>query len=179
MTGNSPLKINGAHSDPFLVDWDHDGDIDMLSGSSSGGVQWAENVAGRGKLPVLNNFKTLIEKLPLVEYGQPLSEEQLSGPVSATRVWVDDVNSDGKYDLLVGDNVTLISMAKDITREEFNKKRATWQKDLQAVLVDVNSAANDEAKREIAMQRYQELHKQRAEFMSEERTGFVWLYLQK
>lgn len=179
MSGNSPLKIDGAHSDPFIVDWDKDGDIDLLSGSSNGGVHWAENVAGPGKPPVLNSFRTLIEKRPPVEYGQPLSEEQLSGPVSATRIWIDDVNSDGKFDVLVGDNVTLISVAKGITNEEFNKKHAAWQKELQAVLSELNSSANDETKRQKVMQRYEELQKKRADFMSEERTGFVWLYLQK
>ncbi|MFO0887737.1 MAG: VCBS repeat-containing protein, partial [Isosphaeraceae bacterium] len=40
--GNAPLKIEGAHGDPFVIDWDGDGDLDVLSGSSNGGVQWAE-----------------------------------------------------------------------------------------------------------------------------------------
>src|SRR6185436_12346219 len=42
---NGPLKIRGNHSDPFMIDWDDDGDFDMLSGSSEGGVEWAENDA--------------------------------------------------------------------------------------------------------------------------------------
>ena len=29
MSGDSPLKIQGVHSDPFLVDWDQDGDLDL------------------------------------------------------------------------------------------------------------------------------------------------------
>src|SRR5688500_16670301 len=39
--GQEPLRIDGYHSDPFVVDWDGDGDLDLLSGSSNGGVQWA------------------------------------------------------------------------------------------------------------------------------------------
>jgi hypothetical protein len=50
--GDSPLRIVGAHSDPFVIDWDGDGDFDLLSGSSDGGVQWAENRAGKGKAPL-------------------------------------------------------------------------------------------------------------------------------
>src|SRR5262245_62546035 len=51
MCGKEPLRINGHHSDPFVVDWDGDGDLDILSGSTNGGVQWAENTAGKGKPP--------------------------------------------------------------------------------------------------------------------------------
>ena len=49
-TAQGPLRIEGAHSDPFVVDWDADGDLDLLSGSSNGGVQYAENTAGKGKM---------------------------------------------------------------------------------------------------------------------------------
>src|SRR5262249_61865406 len=38
---HQPLKIEGHHSDPFVVDWD--GDLDMLSGSSDCGGEWAES----------------------------------------------------------------------------------------------------------------------------------------
>src|SRR6185503_17156507 len=51
--GDRPLKVSGAHSDPFVIDWDGDGDLDLISGSSEGGVMWAENVAGKGKPPEL------------------------------------------------------------------------------------------------------------------------------
>ena len=113
--GDQPLKIAGVHSDPFVVDWDGDGDLDVLSGSSEGGVQWAENGAGPGKPPRLEAFRSLIEKGPQVEYGQILREEDLKGPVGNTRVWADDVNGDGKLDLLVGDSATLISPADSLS----------------------------------------------------------------
>lgn len=53
----------------------------------------------------------------LVQKGQRLREEDVKGPLSCTRIWVDDVNSDGKLDILVGDLVPLISSAdqKDTT----------------------------------------------------------------
>jgi VCBS repeat protein len=140
--GERPLRIEGAHSDPFAVDWDGDGDLDLLSGSSSGGVQWAENRAGKGKPPELRPFQWLIKSGRSIEHGQPLSEEQLTGPTTSTRVWVDDVNGDGKLDLLVGDSVTLIAPATDLIAEGSRKKPA-------------------------------------AEVKQQDRTGFVWLYLQK
>ena len=107
--GSSPLKITGAHSDPFVIDWDGDGDVDLLSGSSKGGAQWAENHAGKGKTPVLKPFTTLIQPDSGVTY---LREDQLKGPTRSTRIWVDDIDEDGKLDILLGDSVTLVAPRK-------------------------------------------------------------------
>ncbi|MCB9895821.1 MAG: VCBS repeat-containing protein [Planctomycetes bacterium] len=56
------LKVSGVHSDPFVIDWDGDGDLDLVASSSSGDVVWAENTAGAGKpgAPKLSAFQTLI-----------------------------------------------------------------------------------------------------------------------
>jgi hypothetical protein len=177
--GDTPLRIPGAHSDPFVIDWDGDGDLDVLSGSSSGGVYWAENRAGKGKVPELRAMQTLIQPGPTTAYGQPLDEDDLTGPRSATRVWVDDVNADGKLDVLVGDNVTLISPAKGLSEEELKKKFADWQEAFKAASSKLNSASGDAKAQEKAVEEYNKAYSRRAEFMREEMTGFVWLYLQK
>jgi FG-GAP-like repeat len=211
--GDSALEIDGVHSDPFVVDWDGDGDLDLLSGSSNGGVRWAENSAGKGKLPVLQPFQTLIEVGQSIAHGQPLDADDLTGPTRSTRIWVDDVNGDGKLDLLVGDSVTLISPGNGLSEEEFKEKFEAWQKAIAAassarsaaianqakkadegVDADEANAANednegdadkdiDEADKADELTRAtEELHRlydQRSEFMQEDRTGFVWLYLQK
>ncbi|MBI2827555.1 MAG: VCBS repeat-containing protein [Planctomycetia bacterium] len=174
-----PLKIKGNHSDPFLIDWDHDGDLDLLSGSSEGGVQWAENSAGPGKPPTLKPFQTLIERATPAAPGRTLDEADLKGPVAATRIWVDDINSDGKLDILAGDMITLISPAKGLSEEEMKTKSAQWQKEWEAVIAEMNSTANDEKKQAEVQKRVQKLYTERASFIREEMTGFVWLYLQK
>src|SRR5689334_19117503 len=76
-SGDQPLKNLGYHGDPFVVDWDGDGDLDLLSGSAEGGVQWSENRAGPGKPPRLEPFRSLIERGPQIEYGQILRDEDL------------------------------------------------------------------------------------------------------
>jgi hypothetical protein len=83
-----------------------------VSGSSDGGVYWAKNKARKGRLPDLEPFRPLINPGPPVKAGQPLRESDLTGPTHATRVWVADVNGDGKLDLIVGDSVTLVSPVK-------------------------------------------------------------------
>lgn len=177
--GDSPLRIGGAHSDPFVIDWDGDGDLDLLSGSSNGGVHWAENRAGKGKSPELGPFRPLIPPGAPTESGRPLGEADLTGPTHATRVWADDVNSDGKLDLLVGDDVTLVSPAKGLSAGEFEKKSRDWQDAIKAASAALGSAAGDPKARAKAMEEYRNLYTRRAEFVNEEMTGFVWLYLRK
>ncbi len=179
--GASPLRITGYHSDPFVIDWDGDGDLDLLSGSSNGGVQWAENRAGKGKAPELSSFQALIKQGPPVVLSGPLflREADLTGPTQETRVWVDDVNCDGKLDILLGDSVTLVSPAKGVSEEQFKKQFTNWQNAITATVSKLHSAGSDEKARRKAGEEFHQLFDQRAEFMQEERTGFVWLYLQK
>jgi hypothetical protein len=176
---NSPLKIRGNHSDPFMVDWDGDGDLDMLSGSSDGGVQWSENTAGAGQPPVLKPFQSLIDPKGEIKYGERVSEADLKGPMHAARIWVDDVNSDGKLDILVGDSARLASPAAGLSDEEFKTKSEEWQKEWDAALAESNNTEADEETRTKAQERISELYGKRSSFINEESTGFVWLYLQK
>jgi len=47
-------------------------------------------------------FQPLIKPRPRVGDEQFLSDEDVVGPTSASRIWVADINGDGKLDLLVG-----------------------------------------------------------------------------
>jgi hypothetical protein len=174
----APLQIEGHHSDPFAIDWDADGDLDLLSGSSQGGVQWSENRAGKGQLPQLTPFRTLIAGRPAVPSGQIVREADLKEPNSDTRIWVDDINADGKLDLLVGDNTTLVSPAGKVSAEEFKEKFAEWQKAVTEVSKDLGTSGDEKLQKE-AQVRFQKLYAERSKFMKEDRTGFVWMYLQK
>jgi hypothetical protein len=177
--GDDALKIAGHHSDPFVIDWDGDGDLDILSGSTNGGAQWAENTAGKGKAPELKQFKQLIAPGQKIEYRQMLAEKDLTGPTSSTRVWVADVNRDGKLDVLIGDSVTLISRAKGLSEEDYKKKSAEWDKAMAEVSKQMNDTKADQEKRQKANQEFSKLYQKRREFVNEEMTGFVWLYVQK
>ena len=177
---NKPLKIQGAHSDPVVIDWDGDGDLDLLSGSSQGGVQWAENQGSKGqKRPTFKGFEPLIVFDTVARRGTFLSEDDLTGPTSDTRIWVDDVNGDGKLDILVGDSVALSSPAKGLSEKEARARMAEWQKEvdeLMIVLRDRKASAKD---RQDASKRYNDLYRQKSKYVRQEMTGFVWLYVQK
>jgi hypothetical protein len=177
--GNNPLRIDGAHSDPFVIDWDGDGDLDILSGSSKGGVQLAENTAGSGKPPAMAPFKGLIEPGPSRDSSEPLAEKDLKGPTTSTRVWAEDVDGDGKLDLLVGDSVTLVAPANGLSVSEFQQKLKAWQAEMETLAKDLNSDQADDAKRQKASEAYSKLYEQRSQFMNEDSTGFVWLYRRK
>jgi hypothetical protein len=153
--------------------------MDLVSGSSRGGVQWAENVAGSGKTPAFESFRELIAPGREIQYGEPLDEADLDGPTGSTRVWVEDFNGDDKLDLLVGDSVTLIAPAEGLSEEEFKQKQAEWQKRMDEVSQEFNDAGDDEEKQQAASEQLQELYAQRSDFMTEDRTGFVWLYLHR
>lgn len=171
-----PLQIKGHHGDPFLIDWDRDGDLDLLSGSDLGGVQWAENTAGPKQAPKLKPFEFLIpaEK----ETVHECRPNDVKAPAGSTRVWAADINGDKKLDLLVGDTISLISPADNLTDAEFVKRYDKWKKDMRKLTRD-DTAPPDEQSMEEMQKRVQKLYEEREEFMSEDRTGFVWVYLQK
>ena len=73
----------------------------------------------------------------------------------------------------------LISPADGVSEEEFKKKFAEWKKALGEAAEKLNSRPTTRRSRAKAQQRYQELYQQRSEFMKEDRTGFIWLYLRK
>jgi len=134
LANGEPLKIKGQHSDPFVVDWDADGDLDLLSGSSSGGVQWAENKAGAASLPELEPFVALIEPSTPARSDGLLYESDLTGPNASTRIWIDDVNTDGKLDILVGDSTRLVSPVEGLSEEDYVEKLAAWKNEMEESL---------------------------------------------
>jgi hypothetical protein len=57
------------------------------------------------------------------------------------------------------------------------RRGAAWQEASAKISKDMSGT--DAAKRSAAQQEYQKHYQKREEFMKEDRTGFVWLYLQR
>jgi hypothetical protein len=169
------LAIEGYHSDPFCVDLDGDGDLDILSGSANGGVQWAENTAGKGKEITVKGFK------PLITAGRSEAKwaGQKMGPAGSTRVWADDVNGDGKLDILMGDSTTINSPAKGMSMDNVYLAQKEWETKMSLMRTEMQNQREDSKDQNKLMKEYRELSRSRSEFLTSERTGFVWLYLGK
>ena len=75
--------------------------------------------------------------------------------------------------------MTLVSPADKLSEKEFKKKYAEWQESFAKARKELNSTSDDEKTRNEAQRRLQQLYSERSKFMKEDRTGFVWLYLQK
>jgi hypothetical protein len=175
----NPMKVD-SHGDPFLVDWDGDGDLDLLSGSAQGGVFLFTN-QGTKKQPRFAAKAVLaapaghhgVDAKEAVRFG----DAHLKAPGGDTRVWAADVDGDGLLDLLVGDRVTLIHKQKDVSEDTARIKLAAWSKKQQEFFS--KPRGEDEASQQKWQETYAELRTEKEKFAVDEMTGFVWLLRQK
>lgn len=164
------------HSDPFLVDWDDDGDLDLLSGSAQGGAFLFENTGSREE-PEYASRKTLLEPSG---FGEPVWDESaIERPLSSTRVWAADVDADGKLDLLVGDTATVMHAATGIAEATARKKLEELDEQQSNAMNDIDNGTDGASRQEKLQQVYEKFQNQREKIATAERTGYVWLLLQK
>ena len=168
-----------AHSDPFLIDWDGDGDLDLLSGSSSGGAFLFPNRGSKNAFefgPMQTLLAAGAQRMPFGDKPK-FGDAHIKTPQHGTRVWADDVDGDGKLDLLIGDQLTLQHLADGVDAATAAEKMVSWEKRQKKLFESMQS---DDPKAQEAFQKnYEALQKERKEFVVDETTGFVWLMRQK
>lgn len=191
------VEISGHHAAPHLVDWDGDGDLDLLSGSAGGGVTWSENT-GSAKKPSWSEFQPLITDITTGK--QTLSGDKQPSPSTGTRVWAYDWNRDGKLDLLVGDQSMISRPNEDLSEEELAAAKkehrdaeSAAMKKYQALIKQMQKVSSSQDDSEEAKDKRETLNQDlraasnelraaqqlEAKYQTSETTGFVWLYLQK
>ena len=183
-----PIQSTSNHAAPHLADWDGDGDLDLLSGASQGGVILSENTGTRAE-PIWSEFTQLVP--PTYHTTQSPSQIQ---PSASTRVWVMDWNGDGDLDLIVGDSVTLSSPKSGMGNTEYQRRKkehesqmaelAVVQQELmpkyQAAMESGEELAPDlQQKWNDVSRKIAELFKSTEEFEDNQETGHVWLYVRK
>ena len=191
----TPVKLSiesiSYHSAPHLVDWDGDGDLDLLSGTGDGGAIFSENT-GTKTAPEWASFRQLIP--PTNKHEQTTAGGKEVEPSPSTRLWATDWNGDGLLDLLVGDSANIVNPKDGIELadyekrlKEFNVKLAEHQKKQEPLYEKYSKAmqAGEEPDEELqkemqeASKAMSEVFNAKAEFQDSKSTGFVWLYLRK
>jgi len=172
----TPMAVE-SHSDPFLVDWDKDGDLDLLSGSEAGGVYLFVN-GGSRTAPKFGPRVSLLEPAGHGGGEVRFGDAHCVAPAGCTRVWAADIDGNGKLDLLVGDSITLYFAAEGVDEATARAKDAEWTKRQEALQRAYLRGDDAEARRKWDDDS-SKLWKEREAFLREEMTGFVWLLCQK
>jgi len=185
------IKSPNYHAAPHLVDWDNDGDLDLLSGAGDGGVLYSENIGTR-TVPQWSSFKQLVAYSNQQQQSTDDGSEIQMSP--ATRVWAHDVNGDGLLDLLIGDSANIVNAAKGVSAEEAKRLKAENKKALAEAskkqfplteeyskLMERGEEPSAELLEEMkaANMEYMEIYNARSEYEDSQRTGFVWLMIRK
>ncbi len=179
MQGGSRLLVS-EHSDPWFVDWDQDGDLDLLSGSSDGGVFLFSNQGSKSK-PEFVEPKTILAAVGHSRGEMVFGEAHIQGPQTSTRVCTDDVNGDGKLDILIGDRVYLTFPAKGLDEAASRRELATWEARSAKAQKAMKQAQEESPEAEMTdeIKAWNALYKERAKILTQEATGFVWVMYQK
>jgi hypothetical protein len=100
--GKTAITADGGLAGPCLADWDGDGKLDLLVGSSSGKVSWCRNIGSKTK-PEFAPEETLVEAVPTGLQSDAAFFDNPKRSGGRAKVCVSDWNGDGRPDLLVGD----------------------------------------------------------------------------
>ena len=186
-----PVESIALHSAPHLVDWDNDGDLDLLSGSSEGGALISEN-KGTRKEPQWTAFKQLLP--PSTQHEQSISDGTRIEMSRSTRVWATDWNGDGLLDLLVGDSANILKAKPGISAAKFEKLRSAYEKKMASIVkqqqalmpeykaaIESGEELTEELKARIEKigEEFMEVYKGADQFQTSKNTGFVWLLIRK
>lgn len=117
-----PIVVPGGDSGPFVVDWDHDGDLDLLVGAGDGSV-WLYDNEGTRTAP---RFAAGAAIVPASSYGYdqdaPMQGDMLRSHGTRTKVCATDLDGDGWEDLLIGDFLSIDRPEPELTEAQIARR---------------------------------------------------------
>ncbi|MHC4342757.1 MAG: FG-GAP repeat domain-containing protein [Planctomycetota bacterium] len=183
-----PVKVDGD-AGPFVIDWDGDGDHDLLVGSGDGSVVLFRNAAPKGGPPALGLPEQIIPP-GHVAYGDDVPAEPRRGHRS--KICPVDWNGDGRLDLLVGDYTTQKPDLPEPTAEEkaehdrLRKERERLRMEYYTSYDKLRGADRglEEAERKRLEEEFRTLQEKMQKLDARippeyESHGWVWLFLRK
>lgn len=119
------LLASHGNAAPHVVDWDGDGNHDLLLGNTTGSVQFLRNTTSAGR-PVLASPIELITPSSLYEIDKTdFNPDTVRG--GHTTVCTFDWNDDGLLDLIVGTNHVERGEERELTLVEQAKYDEVWE----------------------------------------------------
>ena len=183
-TKGKALRVS-HHSDPSFIDWDGDGDMDMLSGSDNGGVALFPNVGSKTE-PSFGKSIQLVKEAGGFQMNQKIvfGDEHIKAPGRSTRAVAADMNGDGKLDLVIGDSTMVVTPAEGLSEEDVQKKLAEWEAGMEELTSDMPEWSEEMSEEQqkafdTFQQKMMAHYEAKAKIVDERSTGFVWVLYQK
>ncbi len=136
----------GRHSDPVLIDWDRDGDLDLLSGSGTGGVCLFTNVGTETK-PSFAAREMLLPDFSFEskESGALLmpADVQLDRPGTDSRIAIHDFDGDGVLDVILTDRTEVLVPADGQSFEASKLALEAWTREMREIKAAVPPSPPD------------------------------------